>query len=142
MRAFTSVLPACAVLVAAALAGCATPQQVVSQKENNLSAAGFLVRPADTPAREAMLHKLPAEHFVRRDHGDNVDYVYADPLVCNCLYVGSQAAYDQYKLHMQQKRLADEQLMAAEDYADPAWNWGAWGPWGPGFGGFGPGYGW
>ena len=55
----------------------------------------------------------------------------ADPLVCGCLYVGTQAAYNQYKLHEQQQRLADEQQMTAQDYSDAAWRWDAWGPWGP-----------
>jgi len=132
-----------AVIIAAplALAACATTQQQVSAKEDNLAAAGFIVRPADTTAREAMLHQLPAEHFVERVHGADVHYVYADPLVCNCLYVGSQQAYDQYKLHMEQQRLANEQELTAEMYSDPSWNWGAWGPWGPGYA-WGPGRGW
>jgi len=132
-----------AVLISAplALAACATPQQQVSDKEDNLAAAGFTVRPADTGAREAMLHQLPADRFVERVHGADVHYVYADPLVCNCLYVGSQQAYDQYKRHMQQQHLADEQEMTAQMYNDPAWNWGDWGPWGPGYE-WGPGRGW
>lgn len=129
------------------LAACATPQEQVSQKEDSLAAAGFTQRPANTPERQAMLNRLPPHHFVRRVRGDTVTYVYADPLVCDCLYVGSQQAYGQYKLHIQQQNLADEQEMAAQDYADPAWNWGGWGPWGGGYGGgfeggFGPGIGW
>jgi hypothetical protein len=130
-----------AVAVPFGLSACATPQQQVASKEDNLAAAGFVVRPADTPVREAMLHKLPADHFVERPHGEQVSYVFADPLVCNCLYVGNQQAYDQYRLHMQQQRLADEQQMTAQMYSDPTWNWGAWGPWGPAYD-FGPGFGW
>jgi hypothetical protein len=131
------------VLATAALAACQSPQQVVSQKEDSLSAAGFIVRPANTPERQAMLNSLPPHHFVQRTHGDTIHYVYADPLVCDCLYVGSQQAHHQYMLHVQQKRLADEQELTAAEYNDPAWNWGAWGPWGPGeeFG-YGPGFGW
>lgn len=124
------------------LAACETPQQEVSQKEDSLAAAGFVVRPANAPERQAMLNRLPPHHFVQRVRGDVVSYVYADPLVCDCLYVGSQQAYGQYKLHIQQQRLADEQEMAAQTYSDSAWNWGAWGPgYGPGFdSGFGPGW--
>ena len=134
---------ACVVLPLLGLAGCATQQDLVTQKEDNLSAAGFIVRPANTPEREAMLKRLPPHHFVQRVHGDDVTYVYSDPLVCGWLYVGTQQAYNTYKFQMQQKRLADEQQTTAQMYSDPAWNWGAWGPWGPGFGpGFGGGYGW
>ena len=125
--AVTSLLLCTGVLTA-----CQTPQQIVSEHEDNLSAAGFIVRPANTPERQQMLSRLPPHKFVQRVSGDTVHYVYADPLVCGCLYVGTQQAYNQYKLHQQQQRLADEQQMSAQMYADPAWRWDAWGPWGPG----------
>jgi hypothetical protein len=99
------------------------------------------VRPANTPERQVMLHRLPPHKFVQRINGDSVHYVYADPLVCGCLYVGTQQAYSQYKQHQQQQNLADEQQMTASMYSDPAWNWGAWGPWGPGVGPYGFVYG-
>jgi hypothetical protein len=125
------------------LAGCASQQQVVEQKEDQLAAAGFIARPANTPERRDMLKRLPPHQFAQRVRGDAISYVYADPLVCGCLYVGSQAAYDRYKLYIQQKRLADEQQLTAQAYSDAAWNWGAWGPWGPDYGfAYGPGIGW
>jgi hypothetical protein len=118
-----------------AITACQSQSAFVAQKEDNLAAAGFVVRPANTPERIAMLNRLPPHQFVQRVNGDIVHYVYADPLVCGCLYVGTQQAYSQYKLHQQQQRLADEQLMTAQTYTDTTWNWGAWGPWGPpGFG--------
>jgi hypothetical protein len=124
-----------------ALAACQTQQQIVSAHEDNLAAAGFIVHPANTPERQAMLSRLPPHRFVQRVHGDTVHYIYADPLVCGCLYVGTQQAYDQYKRDQQQKNLADEQQMTAQSYSDAAWNWGTWGPWGPGFA-YGPALGW
>jgi hypothetical protein len=132
-----------AVLGLGLLSACQTPQQAVVRHEDNLAAAGFIVRPANTPERQAMLNRLPPHKFVQRVHGDTVHYVYADPLVCNCLYVGSQQAYNQYKRDQQQKRLIDEQEMNAQMYSDSAWSWNAWGPWGPEYGfGFGPDRGW
>lgn len=125
------------------LAGCVTAREAVSQKEDHLAAAGFIVRPANTPERQQMLNRLPPHRFVQRTHGDTVHYVYADPLVCDCLYVGSQQAYNKYQQYLQQKSLADEQETTAQMYSDPMWNWGAWGPWGMGYGfGYGPGMGW
>jgi hypothetical protein len=127
------------------LAACQTQQQIVSEHEDNLAAAGFVVRPANTPERQDMLKRLPPHKFVQRVSGDTVHYIYADPLVCGCLYVGTQQAFAQYKLHEQQQNLADEQLMTAQTYSDPAWSWNAWGPWGPGapYGFvYGPGVGW
>lgn len=112
------------------LAACESQQQRVTEHEDKLSAAGFIVKPANTPERQAMLVKLPANKFVRRENGDVVHYVYADPLVCNCLYVGTQDAYNKYKANELAQHLADEQQMTAETYSDATWNWGAWGPWG------------
>jgi hypothetical protein len=128
------------------LTACESQQQRVEQREDLLAAAGFIVRPANTPERQAMLHRLPPHQFVQRVNGDVVHYVYADPLVCGCLYVGTQQAYNQYKANQLQQNLADEQQMTAQTYSDASWNWGAWGPWtpvGPGFGFvYGPPYGW
>ncbi len=132
-----------ALLAIGALTGCETPQERVARHEDNLAAAGFIVRPANTPERQAMLKRLPPNRFVMRSKGDAVHYVYADPLVCGCLYVGTQQAYNQYKRHEQDQNLADEQQMTAQTYSDASWNWGAWGPWGPGYGfGYGMGFGW
>jgi hypothetical protein len=122
-----------------AITGCVTQQEQVSQKEDNLAAAGFVVQPANTPGRQAMINRLPPHRFLRRVQGDTVSYVYSDPLVCDCLYVGSQQAYGRYQSYLQQKRLADEQLSAAQAYSDATWDWGAWGPWYPGFA-VGPGW--
>ena len=129
------------VLIAAGLAACTTPQERVALKEDNLAAAGFVLQPANTPDRQAMLNRLPPHHFVRRVRGDVVSYVYADPLVCDCLYVGSQEAYGRYQAYLQQRRLIDDQETTAQLFSDPAWDWNAWGPWGPGFA-WGPGPGW
>ena len=114
-----------------ALSACQTQQQIVAAHEDNLAAAGFIIRPANTPERQTMLNRLPPHQFVQRVNGDTIHYVYADPLVCGCLYVGTQQAYDQYKRDQQQRNLANEQEMTAQTYSDAAWNWGAWGPWGP-----------
>jgi hypothetical protein len=125
---------AAVVATAAILAACQTQQQLITQHEDQLSAAGFIVKPANTPERQAMLKQLPPNKFLQRTKGDSVHYVYADPIVCGCLYVGSQQAYNQYKANEQTQRLVDEQQMTADTYADASWNWGAWGPWPGGFG--------
>ena len=115
------------------LAACLSPQQRVSRMEDNLSAAGFVIRPANTPQRQAMLQRLPANKFYRSIKGDAVGYVYPDPLVCQCLYTGTQQAYNTYQSNLQQQRLADEQAITADEYQDASWDWGPWG-FGPGFG--------
>jgi hypothetical protein len=141
-RAFRHLTVLSLFLVLGGLTACQTQQQSIIQHEDNLSAAGFMVRIANTPDRQTMLNRLPPNKFVQRVSGDIVTYVYADPLACGCLYVGSQQAYNQYMSNQLQQNLADEQQMAAQMYSDTAWNWEAWGPWGP----LGPvytsGYGW
>ncbi len=118
--------------LAASLSACATMRERVASKEDMLAAAGFTVLPANTPSREAALHRLPANHFVTRTRGGEVEYVYADPVVCNCLYVGRQSAYGAYQSMLFQQHLADEQEMTAEMYQSPwswdGWSWDAWGP--------------
>jgi hypothetical protein len=118
-------------LVVTALGACETQQQQIAEHEDKLAAAGFIIKPANTPERQAMLARLPAHRFVMRQNGDTIHYVYADPLVCGCLYVGTQQAYNQYKANQLAQHLADEQLMSAQAYSDAAWSWSAWGPWGP-----------
>lgn len=109
---------------------CVSKQERVESKEDLLAAAGFIVRPANTPERQASLRSLPPNRFVQRAHGDRVAYVYADPLVCNCLYVGDQGAYGRYRQEVFQRNLADERQITAQTFAD---DWG-WGPWGMGVG--------
>ena len=79
--------------------------------------------------------QLAPHRFVRQANGDQVTYLYADPLVCNCLYVGDQQAYGRYRQEVFQRKLADEQQLAAIVNEEAAWDgpWD-WGPWGPGFG--------
>lgn len=110
-----------------AISACATPQQRAEGQENLLAAAGFTVKPANTPGRIASLRGLPANKVVQRMRGNTVRYVYADPLVCACLYVGDQAAYGRYRQEVFQRRLADEQAMTAQ-MNETAWDDGPWGP--------------
>ncbi len=118
-----------------ALSACTTPQERVQQREDLLAAAGFSIRPANTAARQQALSHLPPHHFVQRTHGDTVIYLYADPLVCDCRYIGSQEAYGRYRqerlqqrLLDQQQQIADEQQMNADRFEDGGWDWGLWGP--------------
>lgn len=117
-----------------ALAACETTAQRIGHKENNLAAAGFTVLPANTPAREAELNRLPANKFVPKPKGDQVQYVYADPVDCKCLYVGDQKAYGAYRQNVLAKHIVDEQQMTAQMYQE-SWDWGGWdwGPWGGGW---------
>ena len=134
------------------LSACQTSTERVTHREDSLTVAGFDARPANTPNREAMLSRLPAHKFVQHTNKANtIEYVYADPTVCKCLYIGSQAAYAKYvenaradrRIKQLKQALADhDNAVVADDefnaqvYEDAQWDWGAWGP-GYGYGGLG-----
>jgi hypothetical protein len=118
----------CVLLGAAlVLAACATPQERTAGRENLLSSAGFTERPADTPARVALLRKLPANKLVKRTKGASVRYVYADPAACGCVYVGTQAALDRYRTEVTRRQLADERVFDAAEDQNEVEDW----PWEP-----------
>ena len=102
--------------------------QLTENKEDLLTAAGFVARPANTPARQAMLRTLPPGRFTRRARGNAFAYVFPDPLVCGCIYFGDEAAYGRYRQEVLNRRLVNDQLLAAQMNADAAWDWDAWGP--------------
>jgi len=111
------------------LAGCVSQRQLVQNKEDMLAASGFTFTPADTPQRQAEMKKLPPHRFVRHERNGKTVYLYADPTtICDCLYVGSEQAYQQYRRLALQKQIADEQLEAAQMNQDASWDWGMWGP--------------
>lgn len=139
-RVTLTLVASAMILLAAAVPAQAKSTASIERTEDNLAAAGFIVKPANTPERAAMLMRLPANKFVQRVEGDTVTYVYADPKACGCLYIGTQQAYGEYQKAMQAKNLLDQQADNALRFQDDAWRWGAWGPWGPGWG-FGY-YGW
>ncbi len=119
-------------IAAAALTGCVNP---VVQKEDLLAAAGFATKPADTPARQAALARMPPHKFTHQVRNGKTVYLYADPTICGCVYAGDDTAYSRYRQEVFQQRLADEQEMAAnmneEAQMQANLDWGLWGgPWG------------
>jgi hypothetical protein len=110
------------------LGACESKATRVSDKEDLLAAAGFTQLPANSPERQAEMTKLTPNRFVRQAKGDQVTYLYADPLVCNCLYIGDQQAYGRYRQEMFQRKIVDEQRLTAMMNEDAAWDWGPWGP--------------
>jgi hypothetical protein len=113
-------------------AGCAAIDRAnVQDTEQLLSAAGFDRRPADTPQTQAQLAALPPEKLLARPGhtagNDGAQYVYADPKQCHCVFVGDANAYNAYQRLAVQKKIADERMLAAEEYDDAAtFDWGPW----------------
>lgn len=121
------------VLVAAVIAldGCATIRRHETlDAEQVLTAAGFHMKLGDTPEQLASLRGLPPRRLVPQEREGRRYYVYADPEVCGCLYVGTEPQYQEYQRLALQKRVADEELMAAQDSLNASTlNWRLWGSW-------------
>jgi hypothetical protein len=113
------------ILVALAI-GCSTTKST----ESLLSAAGFKMVPASTPAQEAHLKSLKPNQVTMAQRDGQVYYTYPD-VPHNVLYVGKEPQYQEYQKLRLQKQMSDEQLNAAE--LNNSAPWGAWGGWG-GFG--------
>lgn len=107
-------------------AGCVSQQAQIGQKEDLLAAAGFQVRPADSPHRVAAMKMLPANRFVTHVRNGSPVYLYADPLDCRCVYFGNQQNWDAYKQEMFAQKIANENQMTAVMSQDN-WDWGPWG---------------
>ena len=124
MRWTKPILPL--VALGLSVTGCAAirAHQTV-ETEQVLAAAGFQVKPADTPEKLAHLQTLTPRKVVRYTRDGQVHYVYADPETCTCLYVGDEQRYQKYRELSLQKQIADEQLSAAQANRDASMNWGA-----------------
>ena len=97
--------------VVLSVTGCVSPQQQAVQKEDLLAAAGFQVRIADTPLRLAALKRLPPNRFITRGVNGQPVYLYADPLVCRCVYFGTQQNWAAYRQEIFARQLANEAQM-------------------------------
>ncbi len=127
MNRIVTILAALGLCVA--VAACQSPQQRVAGKEDQLTAAGFKFVPANTPQRQANFKLLPPHKFSRQIRDGRLFYVYPDPTICVCLYVGDAKAYATYRQNVFQQNLADEQAMTAETMSMNDWDWGPWGGW-------------
>ena len=124
MRRFGWILATSALCLA--VAGCTDPSQKVMNKEDLMIASGFKFVPANTPERQAAFRQLAPHKFVRQVKGDKVIYVYPDPTICVCLYVGGPKAYAAYRARVFDKQIADEQQMTADTYSMASWDWSPW----------------
>src|ERR1700694_5202185 len=93
-RAF-GVFPAIVLLLCASLlVALETPSKPFLEKNSfYLSSAGFRVRLANDPAGQKAMHALPAHRFVIHKVDGIVHSLYAEPIHCVCVFVGTQANY-------------------------------------------------
>lgn len=77
------------------LAACQTLS--VQEREDLLTQAGFTRKEADTPEKIAKMRSLAANKFNQVVQNGRLVFVYADPNVCNCIYLGYQDSFDRYR---------------------------------------------
>jgi len=72
------------------------------------------------------MKSLPPNKFVTSVRDGRPIYKYADPLVCRCVYFGTQQNWDAYRQEVFAQQLANEAQMTAIMNQE-AWDWGPWG---------------
>lgn len=81
-----------------ALAAIWSPAQAQQRAiDRDLIAAGFVMRPADTPGKLKRLQALAPHKFAARTRDGVRYYIYPDATDCKCAFVGYQQAYDNYR---------------------------------------------
>ena len=93
------VIPAIALLLCASLlVALEAPSKPFLDKNSfYLSSAGFRVQVANDAAGKKAMHALPPHRFVVHRTGNDVRYLYAEPNHCVCIFIGTQANYQDYR---------------------------------------------
>lgn len=98
--------------------------------ESQLRAAGFKIMIADTKERQDLMRSLNAESINRIDRPNMVFYVYPDPDVCSCLYVGRETEYQNLQALQISSAQSDRALRVRQMNIDQQAGWGPPGMWG------------
>jgi hypothetical protein len=121
MRATSNkILPAiiCSAFILALItffSACAeTAIQRANRIEPMLSAAGFRMYPADTPARMAELKSLTPLKMRYYPYKGKLHYWFADPNVCHCIYIGNAEDYQKFEQLKLEEEMVQRQEAAAE----------------------------
>lgn len=83
------------VLIAFAVFGTAAGAQEV--KDMDLEDSGFVMRPALTPQQLERVNLLPSHKFIARSKNGQRYFLYADPDLCKCVFVGNALAMANYQ---------------------------------------------
>ena len=67
------------------------------KRDQLLEESGFTMRSADTPRKVARMKRLPPLQFIARKTPRGRYYLFADPKLCVCVFVGGQQAMDNFQ---------------------------------------------
>jgi hypothetical protein len=113
-------LPAIVLLLGASfLVALEAPSKPFLEKNSfYLSSAGFRIKLANDSAGQKAMRALPANRFVIHRDGGTDHYLYAEPIHCVCIFVGTATNYQNYRglLGQDLQRGGD----VAPDYKDQA----------------------
>ncbi|HQH99907.1 MAG TPA: hypothetical protein PLA18_01420 [Deltaproteobacteria bacterium] len=105
-------------------AGCAGMKKKEAARTGDiLSAAGFTTKTPDSPEAWNKFNSMKPLKMMRTEKDGEIIYVYPDPYNCNCVYVGNEKQYQDYKRLALQKQIAEANLQAAQ-----MWETGDFGP--------------
>ena len=98
------LLPALMLLVCGTvLVALETPSKPFLDKNSfYLTSAGFRVQLANDEAGRRAMNALPPHRFVVHHYGNDVRYLYAEPLHCVCVFIGTKDAYMNYRAILSQ----------------------------------------
>jgi hypothetical protein len=86
-----------AVLAMLTLSTASAVAQMNPRTDSLFTISGFVPQIADTPAKMKHLRALPPDRLITRTRNGKTTYLYADPNICQCVYVGTPAAYRTYQ---------------------------------------------
>jgi hypothetical protein len=113
-----------AIMLGGFLSACAMMEaQQAKDTEQLLTAAGFKMKLADTPAKMAHLKTLTQHKIVPHQKDGVVYYIYADAANCQCFYWGQEQSYQNFMLLQEQQNIANEERMTAEMNQEEYLNW-------------------
>ena len=112
-----------------------------SETEQELIAAGFITKLANSPEKLEKLKTMKQRAIVLYERDGKNFYVYANDNK-NCIYIGDDKAYQKYQtIKLKQEQAEQAEQIAADNRAAASYNqaaasqdamdWGMWGPWGP-----------
>lgn len=131
MRAFRPLF----LLISLALGACTEIRHEVAESsarnmQFQLHEAGFKILLADNQERQGLLNGLPAETISRLPLGGTVYYMFPDPVVCSCVYVGREQEYRKLLQLGVDLQRSNQALLIHEMGETEQAQWGPSGPYG------------
>jgi hypothetical protein len=112
-------------LLSALLTSCASWD--ASNQGQMLSAAGFTIQRPETAKQQEIYNAMEPYKLVNGTVNGKLLFAYKD-LKKGIVYVGAEPQYQRYQQIAVQRRIAQDQILAAQMNQSLAYNWGYWGP--------------